>query len=124
MESKTAVITCISCPLGCAIEIERAGEEFTVQGNRCKKGKDYAQQELVCPMRSITSTVQTSFRDFPRLSVKTDREVPLREIFRFMTVINGIIVNKRMKPGDVVARGLCGIEVNLVATGDMSEIAV
>ncbi|PKL39181.1 MAG: NAD(FAD)-dependent dehydrogenase [Spirochaetae bacterium HGW-Spirochaetae-1] len=124
MEHTAAVITCISCPLGCAIEIERSGEEFTVQGNRCKKGKDYAQQELVCPMRSITSTVQTSFHDFPRLSVKTDREVPLREIFHFMTAINVISVDKRMKPGDVVARGLCGSEVNLVATGDMSEIAV
>jgi len=121
MEKKT-VITCIACPLGCTLEVTKQGDEFNIEGNKCKKGIEYAKQELTNPMRSITSTVKTTFSDFPRLSVKTDAMVPLKDIFLYMEEINSLVIDQRLKPGDVVKNNLRGSEVNLVATNDMSEI--
>ena len=122
MKNREIFITCISCPLGCAIDVKKVGDEYEVSGNECKKGKKYAIQEITNPVRSITSTVKTVFNDFPRLPVKTDREVPLKDIFLFMEGINSVVVKKRVKPGDRVLKNMENSDINLVATGDMSEI--
>ena len=122
MESKKTVMTCISCPLGCAVEIKKVGDDYEVFGNECEKGEKYAIQEITNPMRSITSTVKTVFNDFPRLPVKTDGEVPLKDIFLFMEEINSVVVEERMKPGDFVLKRMKNTDINLVATNEMSEI--
>jgi CxxC motif-containing protein len=119
---QSVTITCISCPLGCQIEVTKKGTEWEVEGNQCKNGKKYAVQEVTNPMRSITSTVKTTFSDFPRVSVKTDGDVPLKDIFEYMKEINDITVDTRLKPGDMVKTGLLDSEVNLVATSDMTCI--
>ena len=118
-ETKPIRMVCISCPQGCALEIVKNGGEFGVEGNRCKKGIEYARQEITNPVRSITTTVRTAFRDFPRLSVKTDAEVPLADIFAFMREINAVEVRERLVPGNVVKEDLLGSGINLVATCDM-----
>ena len=46
MKSKKSIITCISCPLGCTIEVKRVGDDYEVSGNGCDKGKKYAIQEM------------------------------------------------------------------------------
>ena len=122
MESKKIVMTCISCPLGCTVEIKKVGDDYEVFGNECEKGEKYAIQEITNPMRGITSTVKTVFNDFPRLPVKTDREVPLKDIFLFMEEINSVVVEERMKPGDFVLKEMRNTDINLVATNEMSEI--
>jgi len=119
---QSVTITCISCPLGCQIEVTKNGSEWEVEGSKCKNGKKYALQEVTNPMRSITSTVKTTFKDFPRVSVKTDGDVPLKDIFEYMKEINNVTVTERLKPGHLVKAGLCGSDVNLVATSDMTCI--
>lgn len=32
-------LTCINCPLGCALEVRYIDEEYVVTGNRCIRGK-------------------------------------------------------------------------------------
>ena len=119
MKEKLATMTCITCPQGCTLELFQGDAGYEVTGNTCKKGKAYAIQEYQNPMRSITSTVKTAFRDFPRLSVKTDGEVPLKDIFLFMEEINKVFVKKKLKTGQVVLKNMRKSGVNLVATNDM-----
>ncbi len=123
MQKKTFIVTCIECPQGCTVEVTKIGSEYEVSGNNCKKGEEYAIQEITNPMRTITTTVKTVFKDFPRLPVKTDREVPLKDIFLFMKEINVITVQERLHPGDIVQKGLRGTDVSLVATNDMTPRA-
>jgi CxxC motif-containing protein len=115
-------ITCILCPRGCSVEISKSNGDYIVKGNRCKKGKGYAINEITNPTRTLTSTVKTSIKDFPRLPVRTDKEVPLKDIFQFMIEINNVIVTKRLKPGDIVIENIRNSGANLVATADMSQI--
>jgi CxxC motif-containing protein len=113
-------IICIACPQGCTVEIVKEGDEYKVSGNKCKRGKEYAINELTNPTRTLTTTVKTSFPDFPRLPVKTDKEIPLGDVFECMSEINAIVVDKRLKPGDVVSESLLGTDVKLLATADMT----
>jgi CxxC motif-containing protein len=123
MKKEKHHITCILCPRGCQIELTTKDGEHLVVGNKCKKGIEYAINEVTNPTRTLTSTVKTAFKDFPRLPVRTDKEVPLKDIFSFMKEINRVIVDKRLSPGDIIINRILGTDVNLVATDDMKSPA-
>ncbi|MCG8570127.1 MAG: DUF1667 domain-containing protein [Spirochaetes bacterium] len=110
-------ITCILCPQGCTLFIDLNTQE--VSGNKCKKGIDYGITEITNPTRTLTTTIKTIFADFPRLSVKTDQEIPLSKVFIYMKEINQQIAQKRYQPGDIIVTKLCNSEVNLIATDNM-----
>ena len=55
---------CIVCPNSCELKISEEGEQIAVSGNMCPKGIDFAVAELTNPMRTISSTVKTSFPGF------------------------------------------------------------
>ena len=42
-------LTCIVCPLGCRMTVEKDGDNFIVTGNTCPRGKEYAVKELTNP---------------------------------------------------------------------------
>jgi len=67
-------------------------------------------------MRSVCSTVATSLKDYPVLPVRTDGEIPKAKIADLMKEINAIVVDKKVKRGDVVAQNVVGTDVNLIAT--------
>lgn len=117
----TRVMTCIQCPQGCSLSVSPYPAGVMVEGNRCERGRSYAERELTNPVRTLTSTVATDFPDFPRLSVRTGGDIPLVDVFRAMTAVNGIRLRERLKPGDVVVENLAGTGVPLVATDDMTE---
>ena len=117
VEIKT--IICVRCPQGCMLEVENRGKnDISIKGNKCLKGIEYGKQEIVLPMRMLTTTVQTSFVDFPRVSVKTSREIPLVDIFKYMKQINQIILKKRVVPGYLVLKNILNSGVDIVATQD------
>lgn len=113
-------LTCIQCPQGCRLKISGQGGTLVVQGNKCPRGLNYAQAELTNPSRTLTTTVRTSFPDFPLLPVRTLRDVPLAQFFAIMGEINSVHVVKRLRPGDVVLSHLIGTDVPLIATADMN----
>ena len=126
---KKKSFTCIVCPVGCNIEVEytetnnniKINKEnnfnvINIKGNQCIRGKEYVIQELINPARVITTTVKTIYADFPRLPVKTDKPVPLKDIFIFMKEINKITIDRKVKIGEIVAKNLCGSDINLIAT--------
>lgn len=105
-------LVCIVCPRGCRINVEND----VVTGNGCKRGEAFAISETTCPMRSVCSTVATAFKDYPVLPVRTDGEIPKAKIADLMKEINAIVVDKKVKRGDVVAQNIVGTDVNLIAT--------
>lgn len=114
----TKEMTCIVCPNGCLMRIEQEGDKIEVFDAICKRGIEFAKNELTNPTRSITTTVATKFEDYPLLSVKTSGELPKDKIFDAMKKINSTVVKKRVKVDDVVIKNLFGTDV--VATSDMT----
>ncbi|MDR0314361.1 MAG: DUF1667 domain-containing protein [Oscillospiraceae bacterium] len=114
----TKEMTCIVCPNGCLMRVEQNGDDIQVFDALCKRGLEFAKNELINPTRSITSTVATAFPDYPLLSVKTDGELPKDKIFQAMELINKIVVKDRIKVGDVILSDVFG--TNIVATSDMT----
>ena len=119
---KTKMI-CISCPNGCNLEVEKKDNgEIIVTGNKCPRGKTFAEKELTAPTRSLTSTVATIFKTMPVVSVRTDGEIPKERMFDLMKIINSITIDKPLKVGSIVAENVLDSGVNLIITTDMTRI--
>ena len=116
-------MTCIGCPLGCALSVEVNGEQITVTGNTCPRGEKYAKNEAVCPKRTVTSTVAVRGGVIPRLSVKTAQDIPKDRIFDCMAAIRGVTVNAPVAIGAVILENCAGTGVDLIATKSVEKTA-
>lgn len=111
------LLTCVECPMGCQIQVEvENGEVLSVTGNTCPRGKTYAQNEVKCPMRVLTTTVKTN--DGKMIAVKTDKPVKRESMLSLMKKINDITIDVPVKIGDIIIENLEG-DANLVATDDL-----
>ena len=109
-------LTCIECPIGCLMEVGVDGEKVAyVKGNSCPRGKMYAENEVVCPRRVITTTVRT--KNGKLLPVKTDKPVRKSEIFSVMDKINGYICKTPVQIGDVLIENVTE-DINIIATNN------
>lgn len=108
-------LVCIVCPRGCRINVENG----VVSGNSCKRGEAFALSEMTCPMRTVCSTVATTFEDYPVLSVRTNGEIPKDKIQDLMKEINAVVVDKKIKRGDVVIEKVVGTDVDVVASASI-----
>ena len=110
-------LICVSCPLGCPIEVEvENGEVISVSGNTCKRGDQYARTEITNPVRSLTTSVKVEGGVHSVVPVKSVGPVPKDKMFDCMKVINEATIKAPVKIGDVVIENICGLGVDIVAT--------
>lgn len=114
---KTTELTCIVCPMGCALQVEQDedGTVRSVKGNTCPRGAAYGKDEVVNPTRTLTSTVRAA--DGRLVSVKTDRPIPKGKLFEAMERVNDVVASTPIRIGDVLLDDLFG--ARLVATADL-----
>ena len=108
-------LTCIECPIGCELEVQVKDNEIIVKGNGCPRGKLYAQTEMTCPKRVITSTVRAL--DGQMIPVKTDKPVRKEMIFEVMAKINATTCVLPVAVGDILVENICD-DANLVVSGN------
>lgn len=109
-------LTCIECPIGCSIEVTmEEGKVVAVKGNACPRGKLYAEAEVVCPKRVVTSTVRAENGEM--IPVKTDRPVRKDAIFEVMKKINATTCKMPVALGQVLVENICD-DANLVVAGN------
>ena len=114
-------LTCIQCPIGCALTVTVDGDDVTVTGNTCPRGKVYGIKEVTAPSRTVTSTVPIEGGELPRLSVKNNGDVPKSMIFDVMAEIRVIKVKAPVKAGDTVIYNVCGTGVDIIATKTVNK---
>lgn len=108
---------CIECPRGCDLTVVKNGDEVLVTGNFCARGKKYAETEVTCPRRVVTSTVRGEFGMLP---VKTDKEIRKELIFSVMQKVRALRIDRPFAIGDVVKENIDGEGTNLVAAANYS----
>lgn len=107
-------LTCIMCPMGCSLEVEKSNGKLIVTGNNCIRGEQYAKEELTAPKRIVTALVRTSSGVLP---VKTTTGVPKKMMFQVVKEINKLNL-KNPKFGEVVIRNVLGTGADVVITGE------
>ncbi|MEY8337513.1 DUF1667 domain-containing protein [Lachnospiraceae bacterium 62-35] len=114
-------LICIGCPLGCMMEVSIEKEEITVKGNTCPRGEQYAKKEISAPTRIVTSTVCVENGMIPRISVKTQQDIPKDKIFECMEEIRNISVKAPVSIGDIIIENCAGTGVSVIATKNVER---
>lgn len=113
-------MTCIGCPIGCTLTVNIQGKDIQVQGNNCPRGEKYARDEITSPKRMLTSTVALIGGAIPRLSVKTETDIPKERIMDCMAEIRRATASAPVHIGDIVISNCAGTGINVVATKNIS----
>ena len=108
-------LVCIVCPVGCQLEVTKDGDDITVTGNGCKRGPEYAKNEITNPTRVLTTTVKVENAKINRIPVKTKGEIPKGLLFDAMKLINKAVLKAPVKVGDVVIKNILDTGIDVVA---------
>ncbi|MCX5715708.1 MAG: DUF1667 domain-containing protein [Candidatus Omnitrophica bacterium] len=114
-------LTCIECPKGCnlSVDIENC-RVMKVEGHKCPKGEPYAVSEIENPQRVLTAVVLSKGLSLKMIPVRTDKPIPKAKIIDAALAIKKLQITKPVKAGDVIAGNFMGLDVNLIATRDMT----
>ena len=105
--------------MGCHMEVSLSDGKVTgVTGNTCKRGANYAVDEVTNPRRTLTSTVKTDKGIM--LSVKTADAISREKITDAMKELSSVTVKTPVKIGDVILENICGTSVNVIATKNLA----
>ena len=89
----TKDIICITCPQGCIIKVSgdpAKGEIASCEGFKCPRGKKYAENEFIRPLRILTSSVKVEGASVPLVAVRTSAPIPKEMLLPAMEEVKKI----------------------------------
>lgn len=109
--------TCIVCPACCDLETDGVD----VNGARCPKGEAFALQEMVAPLRVITTTLRSETSKGVRMvPVKTACPIPLARIPEVMKQVKALRLSEIPPIGTLLKTGSSSESVEWVVTGELA----
>lgn len=112
-------VTCIICPMSCRITV--CGEDKkieSIEGYNCKRGKEYAETEFICPKRNLTAIVKAEGYKTPVISVRTSKPIPKDMQAECMEIIKSIVVKPPFETGRTVAENILDTGSDLILTNE------
>ena len=107
-------MTCIVCPMGCPLTVEKTSDGFKVSGNTCPRGEKYAIAECTAPTRTLTTIVPVAGEDM--VSVKSSAPLPKEKLFDAVKELGAITLKAPARIGDIVVKNILDTGVDIVAT--------
>ncbi|MGI6216537.1 MAG: DUF1667 domain-containing protein [Coriobacteriales bacterium] len=111
-------MVCTECPTGCVMVVH---PDLTVEGNACKRGREFALREREHPMRMFTGTVRIDgAAGRVLLPVRTSRAVSKDSLLDIAKACKKVRAQAPLRAGDVVCENIAGTGSDLIATDDCS----
>jgi CxxC motif-containing protein len=120
MAAEKRHFVCVVCPVGCEIDVVHDGSKIiSMEGNKCEKSEEFARQELIEPMRILTTTVRIQGSKWPVIPVRTDRTIPKRLFPRIIRQLRDIKLQAPVNILDVVVKDVLRTGASIIATRTM-----
>ncbi|MDX9953283.1 MAG: DUF1667 domain-containing protein [Anaerolineae bacterium] len=118
--SVTEKMICITCPMGCTLEVTREGNTLlSVEGNSCKRGPEYIKRELTDPRRMVASTVRVRGGIHSLVPVYTAAPVPKPRIFELLAQLRTVELEAPVVMNQVVLEDVFGEGIDVITSRDM-----
>ncbi len=98
-------IMCVLCPNSCHLKIEYDENTKSItnlSGHQCKRAHDFALQEITNPMRTLTFSVFVDGGNLPLVSTRSESEIPLTQVTRYVAILKELRLSAPVKCGDIV----------------------
>ncbi len=115
-------VICVTCPKGCTLIVTRDGETVIDVENGCKRGKDYAQQELIDPRRMVASSVRLKGGLHPLLPVYTSAPFPKPRIPELLALLRKIEISTPVTLDQIVLENVLDTGINIHASREMKVV--
>ena len=109
-------LTCVLCPIGCELEVERTAGGLDVRGNQCDKGPDFAAEEVLHPMRNLATSVPLEGTESQMVSLRLSGPVPRDMIFPILAEIAKLMPEPPVRRGQVLINNVLETGVDVIAT--------
>jgi len=120
MAAEKKHFVCVVCPIGCEIDVVHDGSKIiSMEGNKCEKSEEFVTQELIEPMRVLTTTVRIQCSKWPVIPVRTDKSVPKRLFPRIVRQLRRIKLQAPVNMLDVVVKDVLRTGANIISTRTM-----
>ena len=113
---------CIICPEGCEMDITETNGELSFSKGICRRGQEYARQELAEPARVLTTTVRLIGSNIAMLSVRSATAIPKERLLEAMDQIACKSIEAPVVVGQEIVEDLAGTGVPLIATRDAAKV--
>lgn len=107
-------VICTVCPVGCSITVKKEDASFSVTGNSCKRGYEYAVKEITSPVRTITTVMCTSCGIM--VPVRTSKPVPKDKIYECMKIISEKTLMLPISSGDIIIENIGGTGADVICS--------
>lgn len=116
----TREVICLQCPFACkvTVELNDKKEIVSVSNHKCPRGEAYARQEVISPVRVLTTTVMvlSEDRDHPLMPVQTAGPIPKELLGKAMKELARVELKPPVRYGDVVVPDILGTGIAVKAT--------
>lgn len=114
-------IICVACPKGCRLEIRREDGEILVRNEGCKRGREYAINEINDPRRMVASSIRVIGGVHPLVPVYTAQPFPKGRIFELLTVLRSLQVEAPVHLKQVILPDALGTGIDVLASRDLKR---
>ncbi|MHC1739531.1 MAG: DUF1667 domain-containing protein [Anaerolineaceae bacterium] len=121
MPTITEKVICTTCPKGCTLEVTRDGETVISILNGCKRGHEYAKQELTDPRRMVASTVRIRGSVHPLVPVYTSAPFPKPRIPELLRLLRDVELEAPVALDQLVLDNVLGTGISVHASREMKK---
>lgn len=114
---------CIVCPNGCKLEVTYE-DTITVKNALCPKGMQYARDELLNPVRNLTSTVKVLEGVLPLVSVRSNKPVPKDKLVEIVRFLKTIEIKAPVEFQQIIYEDIFNTGVDIIATRRVEKMMV
>lgn len=114
-------VICVTCPKGCTLEVTRDGQTVLKVENGCKRGHEYARQELTDPRRMVASSVRLRGGLNPLLPVYTSAAFPKPRIPELLSLLRKVEVTAPVSLDQVIVENVLDTGINIHASREIKE---
>lgn len=115
-------VICVTCPKGCTLLVDRDGQTVVKVEGGCKRGHEYARQELVDPRRMVASSVRILGALHPLLPVYTSAPFPKPRIAELLAVLRKIEVSSPVVLDQVILENVLDTGIDIHASREMKPL--
>jgi CxxC motif-containing protein len=113
-------LVCIVCPRGCRLTVDEENG-YAVTGNACPRGAEYGKNEILNPVRTLTTTVRIESERMKLCPVRTDKPIAKDKMFEAVRVLNSLRLKAPVKIGDIALKNILNTDCNVIVTRDIPK---
>ena len=112
-------IICLICPAGCRLTVDALGN---VTGNTCERGAEYGRQEVLNPVRTLTSTVRIEGGAIRRCPVRTKVMIPKGVMIDAAKALDTVSLRAPVKTGHTFTISVNDTAIEFMVTKNIGMI--